>query len=313
MRVRKRQKSVQNADSGVQNADSGVQNADSGVQTADFEVQSAAAGVHRPNGSADGPELDLGEADAGVAAPKPRSGMEKRASQAARVAAAAARYGVSQRTVRHWLWQGQKANAHAPIDDPHRMLIWWGRVAVRKSPPRGIREAAELAPPGETASGFGPDPAASPGDVAEPVFLRIDPAVDADMGLRQAQALVAATWQQLQAALAEGRSAATARLRREWKESVQTLRQWEKDITKIQEGKGEVVRTRVLVAELSAILGNIARSFDVALDQLAETLAPERPADERMAMARAHRDRVFAHLRGTRFEAAWEDTANGLT
>ena len=102
------------------------------------------------------------------------------------------------------------------------------------------------------------------------------------------------------------------RLRREWKESVQTLRQWEKDIVRIQEGKGEVVRTRQVVAELNAILTNISRSFDVALDQLAEALAPDRPVEDRVAMARAQRDRVFAHLRGTRFEQAWEG-ANVVT
>jgi hypothetical protein len=132
------------------------------------------------------------------------------------------------------------------------------------------------------------------------------------MGLKQAQALAKSTYEQLQRALGEGRSGEAARLRREWKEAVQTLRQWEKDITRIQEGKGEVLRVRVLAAELSAIFGNLARSLDAALAHVIELAAPAMPADERRAMVIDHRDRVFGHLRATRFEKAWEVARNGL-
>ena len=217
------------------------------------------------------------------------------------------RYQVSPRTVRFWRMHGEKLGLPVPLHDPRAMLEWWAKVTVRKGPPRGMREAAERA-----AEVVASEPARTDEPAADPVLLQLDPGVDADMGLLQAQALAKSTYEELAKALAHGRSGEVARLRREWKEAVQTLRQWEKDITRIREGKGEVLRIRQLGAELSAILSNIARSFDAGLDHTIELVAPETAPDTRRSIVREQRDRIFGHLRATRFESAWEAAANGL-
>lgn len=134
----------------------------------------------------------------------------------------------------------------------------------------------------------------------------LDVELSVDTGLRQIRALVQATYEQMQLAIKGGQMKQYQTLRREWSESIKLLRQWEKDVVKIQEGRGEVLRTRVINSELVQIFTSLGQSFFQAMDNLLAVHAPEMPAAERWKVAIERRDRVFAHLARTRFAAAWQ-------
>ena len=75
---------------------------------------------------------------------------------------------------------------------------------------------------------------------------------------------------------------------------------------KIQEGKGEVLRTRVVNSELVRIFTTLGQSFFNALDKVLLDHAPTISADVRRKVALEMRDNVFLHLRGSRFEKSWK-------
>ena len=76
-------------------------------------------------------------------------------------------------------------------------------------------------------------------------------------------------------------------------------------MVKIQEGKGEVLRTRVINSELVRIFTTLGQSFFNALLKVIKDVAPTLPPEEQRALALAQRDAVFLHLRGSRFEKSW--------
>ena len=195
------------------------------------------------------------------------------------------------------------------------MLLWWSSWSVRR-PPAGLVAAAEGMVPAlelEAAASAGAAPeqdAESAGEAQMVVPVVADEEGVVDEGLRQAEALVAATWAELQSAIKGGRTAPAARLRKEWKEAVQTLRQWQKDIGAIRAARMETLRVRELNQELTAILGIISASFNVALQDGIAGAAPELPPDEVRRRALSLRDACFRHLRETRFAEAWSPSAS---
>lgn len=210
------------------------------------------------------------------------------------------------RSVQAWLAKGRETGTAPPLGDPAALLLWL-RSWSRRPPPAGVVAAAEGLPPALELAGVMPEPApeadAEAAGMVVPVIADQDAGVD--VGLRQAQALVAATWEELQAAIKGGRTSAAARLRREWREAVVTLRQWEKDITKLREERGSVLRSSRLAGEVSIILGVIAQSFAVALQDGIAAAAPGMQPDEVRRRALTLRDACFKHLRETRFATAW--------
>lgn len=218
------------------------------------------------------------------------------------------------RKLKRWVAEGRKKTPPdlPPFDQLDQLAAWWRRnktwgvpayiAAFESAAVHG--ESAGPPPPGDPK----PDThGEKPGEQQLPAMsVNLGADGSADMGLQQVRALVDATFKQLQLALLHNRPQQAAQLRREWKEYVNLQRQWEKDIVKIQEGRGEVLRTRQLAGETISIFGVFAQSFTNALLMLAEKLAPSKPAVERRAIVLPLRDSVFSHLKRTRFREQWD-------
>lgn len=240
-----------------------------------------------------------------------------------------------ERKLKRWIAKGREQTPPdlPPFDAPHMMAEWWRRNMEWRvpfhflnleqahsdgAPPPVPQTAPALAVPDPvpTASTTSTtkQPAAAAGTAAAasemPMFLDLGAEVSTDLGLQQIRALVVATFNQLQRCLEGGFIAQANTYRREWQTLVGTLRQWEKDIVKIQEGKGEVMRTRVINTELVRIFTVMRQSFTNEMLDLAEQLSPEMPAAERRELVLRRRDKCFMHLKGTRFASTYQPTSN---
>lgn len=224
----------------------------------------------------------------------------------------------STRTLKRWVSLGREAQPpdFPPFDQPERLAAWYERHHAWRAPEalKRIEAAAtkEASLPSAPAGGGGVGPLGSiaPGGAAEeaplpPMELDLDADMTADVGLQQVKTLVQGTFNQMRIALERQNMAQYNSLRREWQQLVGILRQWEKDIVKIQEGRGEVLRTRVINTELVRIFTTVGQSFFNGLLKVLADHAPHLPPDEQRRIAIEARDLIFLHLKGTRFESAW--------
>lgn len=225
-----------------------------------------------------------------------------------------------ERKLKRWIAKGREKNPtdFPPFDEPHLMAEWWRRNMEWRVPLNIARLEQQQGDEQEVTAPGGP-PAASPpgassnpttGSTGEqpgvPMMLDLGAEVASDMGLVQIRALVTATFDLLQRCLSQGLMTQANNYRREWQTLVGTLRQWEKDIVKIQEGKGEVLRTRVINTELVRIFTVIRQSFTNEMLALVEMLKPEMPPAERRELVLRRRDKCFVHLRATRFSSTYQ-------
>lgn len=215
----------------------------------------------------------------------------------------------SVRTLKRWVKVGKEVQDLPPFDTLSEMARWYERHFRSNNAPEYLRRFEDQAP-ADQGSADAPPPAAdgSPGDDssgATPMFIDLEAETTADDGLRKIRALANSTYEQLEEALKVGRTSLAKELRKEWQSLMATQRQWEKDIVKIQEGKGEVLRTRVVNSELVMIFTAISQSYYAGSIKLIDRLAPEMPANEKHALAIESRDGAFLHLKETRFEPAW--------
>lgn len=210
----------------------------------------------------------------------------------------------SVRTLKRWIAKGKKTSDLPPFDDFPRLAAWYERHHRYAAAPDFLRrfETDEDTPPPSTSPR---EEGGSEEEHLPSMTLNLDVEVNADTGLRQVRALVQATYDQMEKALKAGNSTQYRSLRREWQQLVTTQRQWEKDIVKIQEGRGEVLRTRIINSELVRIFTTSGQSFFNALLKVLQDHAPQLPPEEQRRIALEHRDAVFTHLRGTRFESTW--------
>lgn len=210
--------------------------------------------------------------------------------------------------LRRWISVGEAAGDPPPLDSLADLADWFerhhkwraGRELVALRDGVGLPEAA----PPPAAPGKAEKPAEEPAMPA--MVFDLDVEMSVDTGLRQIRALVDATYRQMQIAIETGRMKEYQTLRREWSESIKLLRQWEKDVVKIQEGRGEVLRTRVINSELVQIFTSLGQSFFNAMVNLLAVHAPEMPANDRWKVAVERRDLVFSHLNRSRFAEAWQ-------
>lgn len=208
----------------------------------------------------------------------------------------------SVRTLKRWVKKGREAKDWPPFDDMPALATWYERHHRYAMAPEALRRLEE-----EEVEAVNPDPPAEPGEETEmpSMKLDLDGEFSADEGLRQCRALVKATYEQMEVALQNRQTKIYQSLRREWQSLITTQRQWEKDILKIQEGKGEVLRTRVINTELVRIFTASAQSFFNAVLKVLQDHAPQLSQEEQRRIALEKRDEIFTHLRGTRFESAW--------
>jgi len=228
-----------------------------------------------------------------------------------------------ERKLKRWIAKGRESSPPdlPPFDAPEQMAEWWRRNMEWRVPlyllrhEQGAADVGEAAipataaPPTVTATTAPPNGAEAEKAGAAtgvPMFLDMGAEVATDLGLQQIRALVVATFDQLQRCLASGHLSQANQYRREWQTLVGTLRQWEKDIVKIQEGKGEVMRTRVINTELVRIFNVMRQSFTNAMLSLAEQLSPGLQPQERRDIVIKQRDKCFTHLKGTRFAQTFQ-------
>lgn len=210
----------------------------------------------------------------------------------------------SERTIKRWVQEGRKAAPVdlPPLDDLSLMAAWYERTHKWKAPEDLVKFSQRIADPPALLVGGDDNESENP---LPPMVLGSD-AQASDLGLQQAQALVKATYDQMHAALAANRMTQYNALVREWKGLVQILRQWEKDIVQIQEGRGDVLRTRVINSELVRLFNAMSQSFFNALLKVIQEFATDLPPSDQRKKALELRDQVFGHLKGNRFEKVWK-------
>lgn len=131
-------------------------------------------------------------------------------------------------------------------------------------------------------------------------------AIGGDLALLQVQTLVQATFKQMQLALRHQRMKEYKTLFIEYKQLVQVQRSWEKDIIKIQEGRGEMLRTREVNTELVQIFTTLGHSFFNAFLKTIRQFAPTMSYTHQRTLAKSLTDGCYSHVKKTRWTSAWQ-------
>lgn len=259
--------------------------------------------------------------------PDPRNIIHKQTSDAYQrsLASYAKTYGRDVRNLKRWVSDGRKQTPAdlPPFDDPPSMAEWFRRVKGREPGDNltrfedggedGGEGVSEPEPPAPKSGGKAPgDSAAAPpsaGELPSLPAMHLDMTMEAssDLGLQQVKALVIALYNQMGIALKNNREKEFTNLLGKWQRAVQTLRAWEKDIIKIQEGRGEVLRTRVINTEIVAIFATMGQSFYNGIRAVLRKHAQQMSEPEQRKLSRKLRDDCFLQTRNTRYQQAWTD------
>lgn len=230
------------------------------------------------------------------------------------------------RKIKSWVHRGRFTKEGAPrdppdlppLDDLSQMAAWWRRNMEWRVPDYLERlEKHQGTTPTPPPTGNHEPPRPAPG-ASEPM-----PAADngipdfdidlnhqtSDIGINYIRGLVHSGIAEMNAARAAKDAKRYWNARRQFESDVETLRKWEKDLVKIQEGKGEVLRARVINEVFVRIFGVASQSFTQALLKLASQLAPQLPTEEVREIVMPLRDHVFSHLKTTRFGSVWQPGA----
>lgn len=194
-----------------------------------------------------------------------------------------------------------------PLDAPADMAAWFRRVMGQEPRENLTRFERENEAGSDAAESAAEDAATS--DEPPPLpAMKLDGSTvhAADMGLRRVQMLVDATFSQMQIALKHQRMKEYKTLFIEYTKLEQMLRSWEKDIIKIQEGRGEVLRTREINTEIVSFLTVIGQGFFNGLLKVIRQLAPQMPTHQQRELALSITDGCFAHGKKTRWSDAWK-------
>jgi hypothetical protein len=227
-----------------------------------------------------------------------------------------------ERKLKRWIATGRKQSPPdlPPFDNLPLMPEWWRRNMEWRVPDFLLRfehgDTTSSAPAGPEDSPV-PASAAAPAAMAPatgevlgvPMLIDMNSDMSADIGLNQIRSLVSSLFDRMSTCFASGHITQATNYQREWKKLIDTQRQWEKDIVKIQEGKGEVLRARVINVELGRVFNVMSQSFMNVLQSQLDKHASQLPGEERRQLAVAARDKCFAHLKSTRFAAVYQPEA----
>jgi hypothetical protein len=219
------------------------------------------------------------------------------------------------RKLKQWIHRGRFGKDGAareppdlpPFDDLQRLAEWWRRNMEWRVPDFMLRL--------EKNEGAAPSPPPAPAtDSAPAVGAAVDFAIpdfdggehSSDIGINYIRGLVQSGIAEMNAARKGNDSKRYWNARRQFEDDVETLRKWEKDLVKIQEGKGEVLRTRVINEVLVRIFGVAAQSFTNGMMKLLSDHAPTLSPAQIRDIALPLRDRIFSHVKTTRFGSVWK-------
>lgn len=225
-----------------------------------------------------------------------------------------------ERKLKRWIAKGREKSPPdlPPLDALEHMAEWWRRNMEWRVPEYLLRletgadetdqapeDKTSAAPPAQSSTNESKPPPDSDGS-GSPMMFMSGAEMTADIGLNQIRDLVVTLHESMKKAFEKGRLTEGAGLMRQWKEAVESLRKWEKDIVKIQEGKGEVLRTRVVNTELGRILNVISQSYFNSLLSILDTYAAEIPGTDRRQLALTYRDKCFRHLKDSQFSSVYQ-------
>lgn len=226
-------------------------------------------------------------------------------------------YSRDKRNIKRWVKDGREASPQdfPPFDDPPAMAAWFRRIKGQEPREnltkfeRAGDDQAEKAgkrSPSQDDDDDDEDDDDDPSPLPAMNIENVDVGVGGDMALQQIQTLVQATFKQMQLALKHQRMKDYKTLFIEYKQLVQVLRSWEKDILKIQEGRGEVLRTREVNTELVQIFTTLGHSFYNVLLKTIRQFAAQMPASQQRSLAKSLVDGCYAHAKKTRWASAWQ-------
>lgn len=200
-----------------------------------------------------------------------------------------------------------------PLDEPAEMAEWFRRnmgQEPRENLTKFEREASGESPAAAAVPLEAPSNKKGGSEADSPQLpemkLNAGGVYAADAGLRRVQALVDATFGQMQVALKAKDMKNYKTLFIEYTKLEQMLRSWEKDIIKIQEGRGEVLRTREINTEIVQLFTVLGQSFLNGLIKLVKQLAPQMPLVQQRELALSMTDACFAHGKKSRWSTAWQ-------
>lgn len=219
------------------------------------------------------------------------------------------------KNIKRLLKKGREASPpdFPPLDEPRGMAEWFRRnmgQEPRENLTKFEREASEETPAAAETSTVTADAPKEGGQAELPplpaMMLKMASGhYAADAGLRRVQALVDATFSQMQVALKQNHMKEYKTLFIEYTKLEQMLRSWEKDIIKIQEGRGEVLRTREINTEIVQLFTVLGQSFLNGLIKLVKQLAPQMPPVQQRELAMSITDACFSHGKKSRWSTAW--------
>lgn len=227
------------------------------------------------------------------------------------------------RNLKRWVSVGRSKTPPdlPPFDDLHQLAEWWARCMKWRVPDwledvhdlrPGNTEAKAPAEPGAPSDG---KPAAGESDGPQETLTEIDvdANVSSDVGVKYFGAIVSDTFKRIQDARRMQNHRLVAQLTKELASQVEILRRQEAAAIKIQEGKGEILRARVVNSELVRVMTINAQSFENVLLAVLEKHAPQILPDDRREIAMRYRDECFDHLSRTSFAEPWEQSKQNLS
>lgn len=219
-------------------------------------------------------------------------------------------YGKKEVSVRAWVRLGKAKGELPPLDAPSEMVLWWKRWMSHRVPDRLERLAISALKPDlvlepEVAAAEPPlKPEPAPPVLGDSIDLSTDMAGSAGDSLDRLRSASALCFAQYQAGLKAGDPARADLWRKDWLAAEEKQRHWEKDINKILQDRGELVRMAAVVGKLSTLAGTLRRNFIGAMKSFGREVAPNLTDDEIDAYSDPHIQDCFRRLRENELSAA---------
>lgn len=206
-----------------------------------------------------------------------------------------------------------------PFDQPDQLAAWWRRCMIYKVPDylaklekEAVHDSTEATPPSSSSPGELPPQNGPPVEEFSAYgALEFNDDVASDFGVKISRSFAQDSLKRFEAARKSGNLRLARQIREELREDIEDLRKQEAAALKVMEGKGEYLRTRVLMTDANRLFAMLSISFYNGLETVIKKAAPLLPQTERRDMALAQRDIVFEHLQTTRFAEAWSPPEAG--